>query len=165
MDVLRRWKRAIWKQQTAQSGWNPFFSSFHVSIVKISRHWCRDWIIGMMRTFNEVALLRCSSLSYNCPEAEPFTRGALFLCESNRPAGLGHDSCSEIMCALVSSALQTHPSLPSTPFWCQTRTSASIVSPCKGFSNHQMKTTNVKMMEDLEEEHSHLHQHPSNDDK
>lgn len=112
-----------------------------------------------MPTFNEVALLLCSSL---------FSTGAL--CSHVNETELqvldmtpAQRSRVHWLAALRKHISQCQPSLPSTPFWCKTRTPASIVSLAKrGFSNRQMKTTNVKMMENREEENSHLHQHLSN---
>lgn len=108
-----------------------------------------------MPTFNEVALLLFSTGAL-CSHVNETELQVLDMSPVQR-------SCVHWLAALCKHIRQCQPSLPCTPFLCKTRTSASIVSPAKrGFSNHQMKTTNVKMMENPEEENSHLHQHLSN---
>lgn len=71
MDVLRRWKRAIWKQQ-------PWMKSLFIhrlmypSLKYNIKTLVRDWIIGMMLTFNEVALY-CVPLAVTNAQKQNFS--------------------------------------------------------------------------------------------
>lgn len=131
-DVLRQWKRAIQERAKVNEILFFFIHRFMYSSLK-----CWDWIERTMLTLNKVVLFWFFPFLFHSVRVS--NRSFSIYGRTHALSVWGKQNCSCVLwlAALLKHIHQCLPPLPSTPWWCPTRTSVNFVYQPNENNQHQ----------------------------